>query len=340
MRRLRRLALGASSLALVVSAAGGGSVLAQDSAPVRIGSVDFYESRLMAEIYAQALEGAGFNVERLGGLGTRNELAPAFEAGQVDLRPEYVGSGLRHYTNAADDPTVAELEVTGDGETNRVNLQTAFDALGIGATVLAITPGEDTNAIVVRQDTAEEFALDSVGDLAAVQQQLRWGLPPECDTNALCSGALVEYGISYPPAQREALAACDAPMAEALAGNAIDVAQLCSTQPPIAQYGFVVLEDDLDTQPADNLAPVIRNDYLDQVEGGADAIAAILDPVSARITTEVLLDLGVKVAVDQQDIADVAAEFLAGGATDGAAASPAGDAAASPAAEPAASPSA
>src|SRR5688572_18280761 len=98
MRRLRRLALGASSLALV-SAAGGGSVLAQDAPTVRIGSVDFYESRLMAEIYAQSLEAAGFSVERLGGLGTRNEIAPAFEDGQVDLRPEYVGSGLRHYTN-------------------------------------------------------------------------------------------------------------------------------------------------------------------------------------------------------------------------------------------------
>jgi osmoprotectant transport system substrate-binding protein len=299
-------------------------VLAQDAPPVRIGSVDFYESRLMAEIYAQALEAAGFSVERLGGLGTRNEIAPAFEDGQVDLRPEYVGSGLRHYTSGAEEPAVAALEQTGDGETNRMNLQAAFDALGIEATVLAITPGEDSNAIVVRQDTAEEFALDSIGDLAAVQERLRWGLPPECDSNALCSGALQQYGITYPPAQREALAACDAPMADALAGNAIDVAQLCSTQPPIAQYGFVVLEDDLDTQPADNLAPVIRNDWAEQA-GGVDAIAAILDPVSARITTEVLTELGVRVAIDQEDIADVAADFLAGSGTDASpASSPAG----------------
>ena len=334
MRSFRRLALGASSLALVVSAAGGGSMLAQDGAPpVRIGSVDFYESRLMAEIYAQALEAAGYSVERVGSLGTRNELAPAFEGGQVDLRPEYVGSGLRYYTTASEDPAVSALQQTGDGETNRANLQTAFEALGIPATVLAITPGEDSNAIVVRRDTADQFGLTSVGDLAAVQEQLRWGLPPECDTNANCSGALQKYGIEYPPAQREALAACDVPMADALAGNAIDVAQLCSTQPAIAQYGFVVLEDDLDTQPADNIAPVVHDDWLQQVEGGADAIAAILDPVSARITTEVLLDLGVKVAVEQQDIADVAREFLAGTATAGGAATPA--ALASPAASPA-----
>src|SRR5687768_13077148 len=149
MRRLRRLALGASSLALVVSAAGGGSVLAQDAPPVRIGSDNFYESRLMGEIYAQALEAAGFTVERQLGLGSRPERAAAFEAGQVDLVPEYVGSGLGYYTIGTEDPALADLITTGDGETNRANLQAAYDALGIGATVLGITPGEDSNAIVV-----------------------------------------------------------------------------------------------------------------------------------------------------------------------------------------------
>ena len=61
------------------------------------------------------------------------------------------------------------------------------------------------------------------------------------------------------------------PIAEALKGNAIDFAWLCSTQPAIAQYGFVVLEDDLDTQPAENLAPVVRNDYLAKVDAAAFA---------------------------------------------------------------------
>ncbi len=102
------------------------------------------------------------------------------------------------------------------------------------------------------------------------------------------------------------------PMASALEGEAIDVAWLCSTQPVIAKNGWVVLEDDLDTQPAENLAPVVRNDYLEQVAGGADTLAAILDPVSAAVTTDVLTELGARVAIDQEDIEDVAAEFLAG----------------------------
>jgi osmoprotectant transport system substrate-binding protein len=97
-------------------------------------------------------------------------------------------------------------------------------------------------------------------------------------------------------------------MAQALQGNAIDVAELCSTQPAIIQFGFVSLEDDLDTQPAENIAPLVRDDYLAQVD--AAAFAALLDAASAKMTTEELTRLGVLVAVDQKDIEDVARDWL------------------------------
>ncbi len=314
MRTTRRLALGASllaSLAMVGATGGGVIVTAQDQPTVRIGSDGFPESDLMAEIYAQALEGAGFSVDRQLGFSSRDTRAAAFEEGQIDLAPEYVGSGLGFYVLGSDDPVLAALEVTGDGETNRANLQAAYDAKGIEATVLGITPGEDTNAFVVRRDSAEEFGLASIGDLAAVQDQLVFGLPPECDVNPLCRGALEQYGIDFDAIQKESLGACGALIADALALKSVDVGELCSTQPAIAQNGFVELTDDLDTQPAENLAPVVRNDLLAGVDGGADAVAAILDPVSDAITTEVLTNLGVRVAVDQEDIDAVAAEFLA-----------------------------
>ncbi|MGD8683715.1 MAG: ABC transporter substrate-binding protein [Chloroflexota bacterium] len=315
MRIPRRLALGASilaSLAIVGSAGGGAIVSAQDQPTVRIGSDGFYESQLMAEIYAQALEAEGFGVERLLAIGTREVRNDAFTSGQIDLVPEYVGSGLSFWILGAEDPELAAIEVSGDGETNRAGLQQALDLSGVEATVLAISAGEDTNAAVVRSDTAEELGLTSIGDLAAVADQVTFGLPPECEERALCRGALEDgYGIAWPPAQLELLPPCGAEMAGALEGNAIDVAWLCSTQPVIAKNGWVVLEDDLDTQPAENLAPVVRNDFLEQVEGGADAMAAILDPVSAAVTTDVLTELGARVAIDQEDIEDVAADFLA-----------------------------
>ena len=109
-------------------------------------------------------------------------------------------------------------------------------------------------------------------------------------------------------------------MATALRENAIDVAWLCSTQTDIAQNGWIVLEDDLQTQPAGNLVPVVRNDVLAQVDGGADTIAAILDPVSSQLSTSILTELLVRVAIDQEDIDVVAADFLA--SLDGATASP------------------
>ena len=106
---------------------------------IRVGSDDFYESRLIAEIYAQVLEDEGHRVERLLGLGTRQERVPALEQGEVDLVPEYVGSGLGFYDTS---------QITGDGEENAERLQAILEPLQI--TVLDITPGEDTNTAVRR----------------------------------------------------------------------------------------------------------------------------------------------------------------------------------------------
>jgi osmoprotectant transport system substrate-binding protein len=265
----------------------------------------------MAEIYAQALEAEGFTVDRQLGMTSRAVRIEAFESGLIDFMPEYVGSGLRFYITNSDNADVTALQEGGDGQANADGLQTALDTLEVNATVLAITAGEDTNAFVVRPDTAEQFGLTTMSDVAAVADELRFGLPPECETNELCKGALEAYGLAWPPVQLSLINACGAEMAVALEGNAIDIAELCSTQPIIAQNGWVVLEDDLDTQPAENLAPVVRNDFLDQVEGGADAISAILDPISAVVTTETLTELGVRIAIDQEDIEVVAADFLA-----------------------------
>jgi osmoprotectant transport system substrate-binding protein len=266
-------------------------------APIKIGSDNFYESKLVAEIYAQVLENAGYTVERKFGLGSRQERIPAMDSGQVDLVPEYVGSGLGFYD---------KTKISGDGQKNADALQAALTSKNI--TVLAIAPGTDTNAFAVRADTASSLSLAKMSDLAAHQDQLKWGLPSDCDTNPLCAGALKDYGINYPPKQRTALGACDVPMAQALQGKAIDVAEFCSTQPAIAQFGFVVLEDDKQTQPAENLAPLVRNDYLAKVD--KDAFSKLLNDASAKITTEELTKMGVEVAVNQKDVAEVAKAFL------------------------------
>jgi osmoprotectant transport system substrate-binding protein len=296
MRFVRTAALGAAMLVAFAACSSGGGGSAKPD--IRIGSDGFYESKLVAEMYAQVLEADGYKVTRNLGIGARQVRQPALEQGQIDLSPEYVGSGLGYYDPAAP---------TGDGPTNREALAKVLKEKAIS--VFAISPGEDTNAAVVRQDTADQYSLTKMSDLTAVQDDLKWGLPPDCDANPLCKGALESYGITYPPAQREALAACDAPIAEALNNKGVDFAWLCSTQPAIAQFGFVALEDDKNTQPAENMTALVRDDYLAKV-GDAKAFQALLDKVSALLTTEPLTELGVKVAVDQQSEADVAKAFL------------------------------
>jgi osmoprotectant transport system substrate-binding protein len=322
MRTPRVLALGMTLLVLVGACSTGGgsssapstapSVAAPSSAastapseaasaaakaPIKIGSDNFYESKLMGEIYAQVLENAGYKVERKFGLGSRQERIPTMDAGQIDLVAEYVGSGLGFYD---------KTKISGDGAANAAALQAAITSKGL--TVLGISPGQDTNAFVVRAETSTSKNLLKMSDLAAVQNDIKWGLPSDCDTNPLCSGALKDYGITYPPKSRTALGACDVPMAQALQGKAIDLAELCSTQPAIAQFGFVVLDDDKKTQPAENIAPIVRNDYLAKVD--ATAFQALLDAASAKVTTEALTTMGVDVAVNNKDVGEVAKAFL------------------------------
>ena len=308
MRKNRTLALGAALLALVVSACapgGGSSPAASDGSPgestgasgtVTIGSQGFYESQLMAEIYAQALEAGGYTVERNLGIGTREQTYPALTSGQIDMMPEYIGSLT----------TFLEGEASGDPDETASALTDLISEDGLAA--LDFTPAQDQNAFVVRSETAEELGLETMSDLAEHATELVWGLPPECETNPLCSGALEDsYGIPFADLEIEPLAACDAPIATALNDGVVDVAELCSTQPDIERFGFVRLEDDMKTQPADNIAPVINQEKLDEL--GSD-FADVLNAVSAAMTTEDLTSLGVQVAVEQRDAAEVATEWL------------------------------
>jgi osmoprotectant transport system substrate-binding protein len=294
MRSLRTLALGALVLVLVSAcSAGGGS-----KATIKIGSDGFYESKLMGEIYAQALEANGYTVTRNLGLGARKVTAPALESGQIDLKPEYIGSGLAYYSQPA----------TGDAAANAAALAAVLATKGGGISVLGYTPAQDQNAFVVRKDTADQFKLAKMSDLAAVQSQLKLGVATDCPTNPVCGAALKSaYGIDISNATK--LSACDTPMVQALAGKTIDVGELCSTQPDIAVNGWVVLADDKQTQPADNLAPLVRNDLLGKL-AGKDGFEGILNGVSAAMDTATLTDLGKQVSVDKKDIPVVATAWL------------------------------
>jgi osmoprotectant transport system substrate-binding protein len=294
MRLFRKLALGASVLALALSACSTGG----SGATIKIGSDDFDEAKVVAEIYAQALEAKGFTVDRTGiGLGGRPVTAAAIESGQIDLKPEYIGSGLAFYGGTADR----------HADENKRLLQDILTSKGGGISVLDYTPAQDTNAFVVRPETAEQYHLAKMSDVAPVQDQLKWALATDCPTNPLCKQALKDaYGLD--PKNVTLLAACSGPMANALLQKTVDVAELCSTGPEIKTNGWVVLDDDKQTQPADNLAPIVRNDLLAKVDQAKFKDA--LDAVSAKIDTATLAQLYYDVAINHMDLKDVASAWL------------------------------
>lgn len=293
MRMSRMLALGASLLVLLSACSTGGG----SKPSIKVGSDGFDEARVMAELYAQTLEANGYTVDRAGiGLGARKVTGPALESGEIDLKPEYIGSGLAFY---------APGKQTGDAKKNQTELQAALTPKNI--TVLDYTPAQDQNAFVVRLETALQFNLTTMSDLTPVASRLKLGVATDCPTNPVCGAALQSaYGIDVTNATK--LDACSTPMADALKAETIDVAELCSTQPDILVNGWVVLVDDKQTQPADNIAPLVRNDFLAKTDKAA--FSKILNDLSARITTPILADLYKQVVVDHKDIKAVATTWL------------------------------
>jgi osmoprotectant transport system substrate-binding protein len=319
MRLPRMLALGASMLVLLSACStGGGSsqspsgstgspgatgtAVATPSGPkptVKIGSDVFYESKLMAEIYGQALEANGYTVDRTSfGLGARKVTAAALESGKFDLKPEYIGSGLGYYD---------KTKTTSDPAANAAALQTILTGKGGGITVLDYSPAADQNAFVVTQATATKYNLAKMSDLAAVQTQIKFGVATDCATNPVCAAAIkTAYGVDLSTALP--LSACDQPMVDALTAGTIQVGELCSTQPDILKNGWVVLTDDKHTQPADNIAPLVRNDLLAKVD--KTNFDKILNGVSAKMTTATLLQLNSEYVFDRKDIAAIAKEWI------------------------------
>ena len=311
MRMYRTLALGAATLALVLSACSsgessnpsaggsqGGSPSAAAKPTVKIGSAGFWEAEVVGEIYAQALEAAGYTVERHLAIGERPQVHSAFEAGDINLIPEYLG-GL-----GGQGLGLAELAT--DPQEAVDNMQDALAAKGW--VVFDFSPGTDADGFAVRQETADEFSLATMSDLADVYDQLVWGIAEGCPDNPVCGpGLLSTYGIDLSQAEVETLAACSPDIAGSLNDATIDVAQVCTTQPEIASMNLVLLEDDKHLQPAQNMVPMASKELADAAP--AD-FAETLNAIQAKLTTEALTQLGVAVNVNHDDVADVAAQFL------------------------------
>jgi osmoprotectant transport system substrate-binding protein len=254
----------------------------------------FTENQIVAEMYAQVLERAGYAVERDFDLRSREVSQNALESGQIDLKPEYLSSlllFLEPNAEASDDP-------------NDVATKDRALLAPKGIDVLTPSPAQDTNQFVANAETARRFGLTTMTSLAAQASNLTLGGPPECPQRPFCLTGLKDvYGIVFD--DFEPLDAGGPQTVEALKSNDVQVGLLFSTDPSIRANGFVPLVDDRHLQDAENLTPVIRTEKLN------DEIRAALDAVSVRLTTDNVTTLVGRVAVDGEDVASVARDFLA-----------------------------
>jgi osmoprotectant transport system substrate-binding protein len=274
---------------------GGASGAAKPS--VRVGSTNFAEQQIVAELYAQALEAGGYPIERRLNLGSREIVAPALESGQIDLYPEYLATYVTYLTKD-------QSKASADPAATHRNLQEALRPRNL--TVLDFAPAVDVNGFVVTKATAERYKLAKLSDLAAQSSQLVLGGPPECPTREFCLlGLRQTYGVQFK--DFKALDAGGPLTVAALEANQVDVAVLFTTDAIIDAKGFVLLQDDKRLQLADNLAPVVRNELLNKAP--AD-FRTRLNGVSPKLTTSELTSLNRQVGIDKREPRTVAAAWL------------------------------
>ncbi|MEI2775991.1 MAG: ABC transporter substrate-binding protein [Tetrasphaera sp.] len=303
--RFVRLTVAAVGVALLAACGSGGDPLASGSSTsgatgsgsasgaatnIVVGSADFSESQLLAEIYAGALIAKGINASTKLNIGAREIYLKALDDGSIDLIPEYTGALAFFYDNnfAETDPDKVYTALLG--------------LLPDNLELLAKSAAEDNDSINVTKETADKYQLAGIADLASVAGELTLGAPPEFQTRPQgVEGLTKTYGVtfkSFRPLKGQALV-------QALKNGQVDAANIFSTDPAIAENGFVTLTDTLRLFGAQNVVPLIVKDK------NTPEVTAALDAVSQKLTTSTLAGLLKQVDVDKQDPATVAKTFLA-----------------------------
>ncbi|MFI8593670.1 ABC transporter substrate-binding protein [Microbacterium sp. NPDC078428] len=251
-----------------------------------VGSQAYYSNEIIAEIYAQALENAGFDVERQFNIGQRDAYIPELESGAISLFPEYSGNLLQYY----------------DAETEARTPDDVFaalqEALPENLTVLEQAEASDQDSYTVTAAFADENGLTTIADLANVTEPLTLGGPPELAERPYGPAGLSEvYGVdvTFSPTGDTTV--------ENLVAGTVNVANVFTADPRIETQDLVVLEDPEGLFLASNVVPVVNAEI-------ADEIADVINEVSAALTAGALVALNVQSTEDQMSPDDIAAAFL------------------------------
>ncbi len=301
MKRTRAALLGAALTAvLAVAACGsssGGSPLSSSGgskAPtdtIVVGSANFPENVLLAEIYAEALKAKGVKVSTKLNIGSRETYIPALKDGSIDLIPEYSGVLLQYFDKTATQTTSDDVFTA---------LKTAVPA---PLEVLDQSQAQDKDAVVVTKATADKYHLTSIGDLKAVAKHLTYGGPPELKTRPTgLPGLKSKYGVVF--GKFLALDAGGPLTIQALKSGRIQAGDVFTTDPNITANGWVILQDPQTLFAAQNVLPLINKSKA------SSTVTTTLNAISAKLDTATLGGLVKKVELDKQDPDAVAKEWL------------------------------
>ncbi|MER5829358.1 ABC transporter substrate-binding protein [Streptomyces sp. NPDC002130] len=261
---------------------------------VVVGSNNFAESTLLADIYGEALKAKGIEVTYKHNIGSRETTYGLMKNGSVTVLPEYNGSLLAYL-----DPKAEQKSADAVNEAVKAKLDKRL-------TLLRSSPAEDKDSVTVNAETAEKYKLTSsstLADLKDAAPDLVIGGSPEFQTRQQgLKGLKSVYGLEF-----KSFKALDAggPLTQAaLAKNTIQAADIFTTDPTIVKEKFVVLKDPENLFGFANVTPLVNKSGLDQK--GVDA----LDAVSAKLDTKTLLELDAQVQLEKKDPLDVATAWL------------------------------
>ncbi|MCR3752889.1 ABC transporter substrate-binding protein [Lentzea californiensis] len=294
---MKRIATAVAAV-MLLSACGGDPLTggADNPAPtdtIVVGSGNFPESRLLAEIYAEALAAKGIKVSKKLNIGNRELYYKGVQDGSIDLIPEYSGVLLKYIDKEAQEVGSDEVYAA------------LKKALPQNLIVLDKSSAEDKDAVVVTKQIAAQYSLKSIDDLVPYCKDMVFGGPTEFQNRADgLPGLKTKYACEFK--EFKALDVGGPLTVAGLKDNTVQAADLFTTDAAIKANEFVVLEDPKNVFAAQNVLPLINEKKASQ------QVRDTLNAISKKLDTKVLLELNQKLsAPDKPEPEKVAKEWLA-----------------------------
>jgi osmoprotectant transport system substrate-binding protein len=262
-----------------------------------VGSKNFTEQIVLGEIYAQALEAAGYDVSTDLNLGDEQVALTALEEGEISGYPEYTSTALTSFFEFAPEDVPSDA--------TQAYEETQDDFEGLGLTTYPPTPFSSANAVGLLTETAEELGVSSVSDLEGKSQDLDLYGSPECRQRIDCLVGLEEnYGLEF-----KSFTPVDIGLRyEVLDKGDADLSILFTTDAQLfVSDEYTILEDDQGVLPAGNVIFVAGQEAAD--EAGPD-FGETIESVQENLTLEVMQELNARVDIDKEKAQDAARDYL------------------------------